>query len=120
MRRTNVGRIVTGFASLALALATLACSDDGTGPADDNPPAAITITMNDNTFSPQVDTVAVNGTVTWTNQGQSAHTTTSEDGDWDSQAVDPGESYDHQFTTAGTYAYECTFHPGMTGTIVVR
>ena len=30
-----------------------------------------------------------------------------------------GATYVHTFTTAGTYPYHCTFHSGMTGTIIV-
>jgi plastocyanin len=30
-----------------------------------------------------------------------------------------GNRWQVQFTTAGTYKYRCTFHPGMTGQITV-
>jgi plastocyanin len=31
-----------------------------------------------------------------------------------------GSSATRQFTTPGTYGYECTLHSGMTGTVVVQ
>jgi len=76
--------------------------------------------MGDNVFQPRVDTVAVGGTVTWTNNGALPHTSTSmtDPPAWDSGTVDPGETFSRQFAQAGSFPYECTFHNGMTGTIV--
>ncbi len=81
--------------------------------------------MQDDFFSAQVDTVAVGGTVTWTNSGSNPHTSTSDSNIWDSGTVSPGERFSHTFTEAGTFPYHCTFHGapngvGMAGTIVVR
>jgi plastocyanin len=32
---------------------------------------------------------------------------------------DPGGVWQVKFTTAGTYPYHCTVHPGMVGTVIV-
>ena len=110
----------------ALAAVPLACDDsdddgDPTGPA----PAQISVSMIDNEFIQRVDTVAVGGTVTWTNDGINDHTSTSDAAIWDSGTVPPGGSFSQPFPQAGTFAYHCTFHGasggiGMAGTIVVR
>ncbi len=108
-----------GIAGLA------ACSDDDNRVTEPGPPPAqIDVSMRDNFFQQRVDTVAVNGTVTWTNDGNIAHTSTSGTGAWDSESVGSGGTFQRQFTLAGTFAYHCTFHgapgSGMFGRIVVR
>jgi LPXTG-motif cell wall-anchored protein len=70
-------------------------------------------------FSPVNMTVAPGTTVTWVNNGQSPHTSTADDGTWDSGTLQPGESFSFTFRQAGTYTYHCTIHPNMTGTITV-
>ena len=72
-------------------------------------------------------TVAVGDTLRWTNRDRQEHTTTSTEGEWDSgtllQAFEQGGvggMFDHTFTTVGTFAYICTIHPQMTGTITVE
>jgi plastocyanin len=38
---------------------------------------------------------------------------------FESGTLGPGASFLHTFTTAGTYAYHCRIHSGMTGTVIV-
>jgi plastocyanin len=38
----------------------------------------------------------------------------------DIPGVNSNKSVQRPFTTAGTYAYHCTIHPGMHGSVVVR
>ncbi|HET8629075.1 MAG TPA: plastocyanin/azurin family copper-binding protein [Thermomicrobiales bacterium] len=73
-------------------------------------------------FGPQTLTVAVGDTVTWRNTSDVPHTSTANDGAWDSGNVAPGQSFSFTFTRAGTYAYYCQYHRamGMVGTIVVQ
>lgn len=88
-----------------------------------SPPAraqSAAVTIMDFQFSPQTMTVAVGTTVTWTNHGPSAHTTTSDTGVWDSGTLAPGQSFSHTFNQPGTYPYHCAIHPFMKGTIVVQ
>jgi plastocyanin len=65
-------------------------------------------------------TVAVGDTVRWTNGDDAPHTTTSSDGDWDSGTLANGGTFENTFTTAGAFAYVCTIHSSMTGTITVE
>jgi plastocyanin len=41
------------------------------------------------------------------------------DGSWGSATLTNGQSFSKVFDKEGTYAYVCTFHPGMAGTIIV-
>ncbi len=70
-------------------------------------------------FSPASLTVSVGDTVTWLNTDSMTHTVTSDTGAFDSGLLSPGDRWSYTFTQAGTYAYHCTPHPQMTGTIVV-
>lgn len=77
------------------------------------------VTLQNFSFQPSTMMVPVGTTVTWTNMDNVAHTSTSDNGAWDSGPINTGASYHHTFTTAGTFTYHCTFHPYMHGTIVV-
>ncbi|HET9457530.1 MAG TPA: cupredoxin family copper-binding protein [Candidatus Limnocylindrales bacterium] len=71
-------------------------------------------------FSPGSVTIAVGDTVTWTNSDVQAHTATADDGSWDTGTLANGASGTITFSTAGTFAYECSIHPEMTGTVTVQ
>ena len=70
-------------------------------------------------FSPGNLVVAAGTTVVWTNQDTLAHRITSDSKLFDGGAG-PNESYSRQFTTTGSFAYHCSVHPAMTGTINVQ
>lgn len=80
---------------------------------------AVPISILDFSFSEESVEVPVGTTVTWTNDGQVIHTTTSKDGLWDSTIMQSGDTFSYTFDTAGTYDYWCSLHPTMLGTIVV-
>ena len=73
--------------------------------------------------NPAVDTVAVNGTVTWTWSGSLPHGVQSMGSpSFTNSAIQTGDgkTYQFQFTTPGSYQYDCAVHGTlMTGTIVV-
>lgn len=78
---------------------------------------AVIVSMRDDYFDPAIDTVKVNGTVTWRNDGTLTHTTTADDGSWNAALV-PGQTFTHRFTQTGTFSYRCTIHQQV-GQIVV-
>jgi plastocyanin len=88
-------------------------------PAPRAPAATVDVAMEDDEFKPQKTTVPVGTTVRWTNRDKVQHTITSDTGLWDSGKIGPGATYEHKFTTPGSYPYNCTIHPFMRGTIVV-
>jgi len=78
-----------------------------------------TVTIADFNFSPATITIHVGDTVTWTNHGPSAHTATASNGSFNTGVLQKGQSASHTFTKAGTFAYICSIHPFMHGTVVV-
>jgi plastocyanin len=72
-------------------------------------------------FAPSAIAVSKGATVTWTNQDNTAHNVTFADasvvsiGDFVS-----GSKSTVMPSTAGTYSYRCTIHPGMNGTVTVQ
>src|SRR5207248_414579 len=87
--------------------------------------APVLVTIQDgnfdaNSYSPNPVTVNVGQTVTWLNAGPSSHTSTSDASLWDSGVLNPGDSFSFQFNTPGTYAYHCSIHHSMTGTVIVN
>lgn len=89
-------------------------------PAQQAGSASASIAIADFSFGPQDVTVAAGGTVTWTNNGAVQHTATSDGSEFDSGNLGNKASFSHTFNTRGTYAYHCSIHSGMTGTITVQ
>jgi plastocyanin len=71
-------------------------------------------------FDPATVTVQVGDSVTWTNQDSAAHTATAGDGSFDTGPIANGGSETVTFDTAGTFAFACSIHPPMTGSVVVE
>lgn len=78
------------------------------------------VTIPGLSFNPDTVTIEVGDTVTWTNEDNVAHTVTADDDSFDSGSLSPGNSETVTFATAGTYAYHCSIHSSMTGTVVVE
>lgn len=57
--------------------------------------------------------------VVWTNEDSDPHTVTTDRRGFSSQALDTGQAYARVLTNAGTFAYHCTIHPFMHGTVIV-
>ncbi len=114
-------RHVIGFI-VVVALAVGACSSSSSAPPPASAGAATSagaVTIADFAFSPATITVAIGTTVTWTNKDTTAHTVTLDDGSATSDDIAPGSTYQHAFTTAGTFTYHCKIHPTMTATVTV-
>ncbi len=88
-------------------------------PAGPTSPDAVAIEMRDFAFGPDAVEVTAGATVTFTNVGQAPHTATGADGGFDTGLVASGASSEVTFAAPGAYAFACTFHPEMTGTIEV-
>jgi len=71
-------------------------------------------------FSPAKATLQVGQIVQWANTGSVVHTVTFTSYPYLSDpTLAPGGTWEVKFSKAGTYAYQCTIHAGMTGMLVV-
>jgi plastocyanin len=112
------------------ALMLAACSSSSSDTATDSDAATTTTTtsedgdgvaIKDFAFGPDELFVSVGETVRWTNDEDGVgHTTTSDDGVWQSGTLNPGDTFEHTFDDAGTFTYFCSIHPSMTATITVE
>lgn len=72
-------------------------------------------------FSPATLSIKVGTTVKWVNQTTAPHTVASTpSGPLNSPTLNAsGGTFSYTFAAAGTYAYACSIHPSMTGSITV-
>lgn len=126
---TTMRRLV-GPLLLVAAVAIIAASCNGTGPSAYGAPASTAATTTAATatnaatikgfsFQPEVLKVKVGAKVTWTNDDTVAHTVTADTNSFASGNLQPGGSFSFTFTRPGTYAYHCSIHPSMHGSVVV-
>ena len=89
--------------------------------ASDSPLTTTDVAMTNNTYSPATVTIKKGTAISWTNKDSAAHNVVAMSGSTGpkSGTLAKGEVYTYTFETAGTYKYECTFHPGMIGTVIV-
>ena len=121
---------------LAAALAVVACGggDEPAAPSNNGATGATgttgatgntgstsnAITVSDNSFAPAATTVAAGTTITWTWTGLNAHNVTFSTAGIAGSGDRSTGTFQRQFPTAGAFGYECTRHPGMTGTVTVQ
>ena len=70
-------------------------------------------------YTPGEITIALGDSVTWTNDSDAPHTVDADDGSFESEQFDEGQTYQNTFDTAGDFAYHCDIHDYMTGTVHV-
>lgn len=121
MRKPHVGIWVALTLAVAVSLpSTVAARPGDQRPQDRILRASVTrVRIVDDRFRPRSITVARGTRVRWINRGNHTHTTTSDDGVWDSGLLSAGNSFSRRFRTRGTFEYLCTVHPSMTATITV-
>jgi plastocyanin len=81
-------------------------------------PAIVKVSMRNMQFSPKTLRVKKGTLVEWKNDDIVPHTVTSVS--FDSGSLGPGKSWRHMLTEAGQFRYVCTFHPTMTGVVIVK
>jgi amicyanin len=100
--------LVAAFAAATLFLPGVARAGD------------VAVQIDDFAFSPPSLTVKAGTTVTWRNKDDIPHTVASSTRAFKSKALDTDDSFSFTFNEPGSYAYFCSLHPHMTGTIVVE
>ena len=83
-------------------------------------PVAAAVSIENFTFKAPVVTVKAGTTVTWTNGDDIPHTVVSKTGLFKSKVLDSGDKFAFTFAKPGNFAYFCSLHPHMTGTIIVK
>ena len=102
-------------------VAGTACGGDGGG-GNGNGGGTETdsVTMVDNAFEPSDPVVAAGSTLSLVNEGEAGHTFTIDDEGID-ELLEPGAEGSIDISlAAGGYAFDCSFHPEMTGTLTVQ
>ena len=83
--------------------------------------SSVTVQVLDNAFDPSTVTISSGTRVNWGWNGRNPHNVVFAPGTGlASSATQTDGAFNVTFSTAGSYNYECTVHPGMTGTVVVR
>jgi plastocyanin len=77
-------------------------------------------TMTTTAYSPNPIAVSVGGTLTWTNNDSTTHTSVADGGAWNSGLIAPGGKFSMTFSAPGSFPYHCSIHPGMVGTVTVQ
>jgi plastocyanin len=75
------------------------------------------VSIVDFSYFPGILRIKTGQSVMWRNDGTEQHDVTGSD--WHSGPLDPTYTYWLTFGFAGTYAYRCSIHLDMTGSIVV-
>ena len=71
-------------------------------------------------FMPARVEVSPGTRVVWTNEDSDPHTVTTDLPGFSSPALDTGQTFAQVLPKTGTFAYHCTIHPFMHGTVVVE
>ena len=82
------------------------------------------VVMQNNAYQPEEITISPGTTVTWINEDSTVHNVLSGTrGDPDGRVTSPdiagGSAFSFTFEESGTYPYYCSYHPGMSGTVIV-
>jgi plastocyanin len=106
--------LLSAVATLALGGVALAQTS-----APSTAPAPV-IHIKNFAYAPETLTVAAGETVRFVQDDETPHTVTAADKSFDSGGLTQRASWTYTFAKAGTYAYVCTYHPYMKGTVVVK
>lgn len=103
----------------------------GCGPGEKQVTGTVLVAMADNSFSPSVVRVPVQGSIVFHNAGRTDHNAVAVDGSWSTEKtfgrinMHTEEMTEIVFAKEGVYPFYCTFHAtpdglvGMVGTVVV-
>ena len=122
MQFNSIVRLAYALLALVILGVTLIRADSTAAKAAAPTPVPFAVTIADFAFKPATLHVPVGATVHWTNTDEVAHTVTTTGKPavtFDSGNMDQHQNYAFTFAKAGTYDYVCTYHPNMTGKIIV-
>jgi len=114
------------IAAIGASIIVSACGSSSTPTAPTSSTAAdVTVTIQgnngSNSYAPNPVTMRVGQTIAWRNGDSITHTATQDSGGFNTGSIAAGAtSTATMMNTAGTFAYHCTLHPGMVGTVNVQ
>jgi plastocyanin len=126
--------MATVVAACAAALVLAACGGGGGGTTASSGPSTTSggssagqasttgdsVSIKDFAYSPPDLTVSTGTMIKFTNQDSTNHTATASGGAFDTGTIGKGQSKVVALQSPGTFAYVCSFHPFMHGTITVK
>jgi plastocyanin len=112
---TTVGASTTASTPTTVGASTTASTPSSTGGG-----GGAQVVLKNFAFNPATVTIKVGESVTWTNQDSANHTVAADKGEFQSSQLANGATFSFKFDKAGTYAYHCSIHPSMKGTVVVQ
>ena len=105
-------------ASTLLAAAVLACASHRTTAFA--APGTLQVVIEGMQFSPQSLVVKSGDTVVWVNKDAFAHDATAIDGSFKTKPIAPMDSWKFKADKKGAFAYICTIHTTMKGSLTVE
>ncbi len=110
----------SGSDSVATTAGNAAGANTTSGSGGEGPRVRRAWSLSDLAFNPGELTVAVGETITFTNNDGFVHTFTADNGEFDSDNVDSGGTFEYTPEAAGEIPFHCKIHTSMTGTITVE
>jgi plastocyanin len=78
-----------------------------------------TVTIDNFVFAPAEVSVPAGTTLTWMNAQNVRHTSTADNGAWDSGILAANQSFQLKLDQVGDFTYHCDIHPDMVGVVHV-
>jgi plastocyanin len=116
----RISSVTNLSALIVLCMLIFGCSKNSGYSSNNTTSTNPNVSIKNFAFSASTLKVAAGVTVKWTNNDATTHTVTANDGSFDSGPIAPGGSFTKQFNTKGTFAYHCSIHPMMTGSVQVQ
>ncbi|MBI4256508.1 cupredoxin domain-containing protein [Candidatus Uhrbacteria bacterium] len=80
----------------------------------------LTVSIQDNSYSPSTLELDAGRAVRFVNDGDTKHTASADDGSWGTGTLNPGENFTRYFDEEDSYDFHCAYHDSMTGTLIVE
>jgi len=113
--------------AVGASLIVSACGSDSSSPTAPGTSTAADVTVTiqsnngSNSYAPSPASMRAGQTIAWRNADSIAHTATQDGAGFNTGTLAAGAtSAATMMSTAGTFTYHCTIHPGMVGTINVQ
>ena len=119
----KTGQVTSGAPLLGALLVSVVATADTNAAADaakSSQRALQVITIEGLAFKPASLTVKRGDRIRWINKDLVPHTATATGGPFDSKVIAADASWTWVAHEPGTFAYVCSFHPMMKGTLTVR